>query len=272
MRLKCYLRAWSLAVGSIFLSSQGLAASFGAGISPSKFELRAKAGQVLRDTVTVLNAGEDPAEFQFRTVDWRLNDTNGVDFVEGELLEGSCRPWVRLERRAVRIRPGGQKKYRFEVHVPEDAEPGLCRFAILIEPGDEVLSGVGEDGQIRFPVVGRYAVITYITIGDAKADIVYLGIGERFIDEQRLPTLKLHNQGNTYDRAFGQVVATDHAGRKVTLIASTFPVLPDRIEEIVLAPQSPAPGADPVVFEYPLQLKGKVEIGGSTINVDATFE
>lgn len=272
MRSKYYLKIWLLAVAGICLTPQGLAATLGAGISPSKFELRAKPGQVLRDTVTVLNAGENPSEFRFRTVDWRLNDMNGVDYIEDELPEGSCRPWVRLERKAVMIRPGGQKKYRFEVHVPEDAAPGLCRFAIMIEPDDKLLSSLGEEGQIKFPIVGRYAVITYVTIGDAKAEIDYLGMGETIINDQRLPTLKLHNLGNTYDRAFGEVTATDPTGRKVILIASTFPVLPGRIEEISLAPRAPTPSSNPVRFEYPLQLKGKVEIGGKTIKLDDTFQ
>lgn len=272
MRSNCFHSLGLLAVAGLWLPAQSFAATLGAGVSPSKFELRAKPGQVLRDTLTVLNASEEPSEFQFRTVDWRLNDTNGVDYIEGELPEGSCRPWVRLERKAVKIRPGGQKKYRFEVHVPEDAPPGLCRFAIMIEPSDELVSSLGADGQIRFPIVGRYAVITYVTVGDAKAEIDYLGMGQTFISDQRLPTLKLRNQGNTYDRAFGEVTATDPNGQKIILIASTFPVLPDRTEEIALAPRAPAPGESPVSFQYPLQLKGKIEIGGKTIKVEETFD
>jgi len=271
MKSNYYLSLWLLALVGIWLAPQALGATLGAGVSPSKFELRAKPGQVLRDTVTILNASDDPSEFQFRTVDWRLNDANGVDYLEDEMPEGSCRPWVRLERKAIMIRPGGEKRYRFEVHVPEDAPEGLCRFAIMIEPSDELASSVGEDGQIRFPIVGRYAVITYVTVGDAKAKIDYLGIGETLINDQRLPTLKMYNQGNSYDRAFGEVVATDPTGRKILLIASSFPVLPGRTEEIALAPEAPAPGKNPVAFEYPLQLKGKVEIGGETIAIEEAF-
>ena len=101
------------------------AQGFSAGISPSKFELRAQPGEILRDTVTILNPGTDPADYVLKTADWRLSDTGSVEFIEETLLDSSCRPWVRLERRTVRINPGAQRNYRFEVHVPDDAPPGL---------------------------------------------------------------------------------------------------------------------------------------------------
>lgn len=256
---------------SLFVPASILAQGFAAGISPARFELRARPGQILRDTITVANPGQEPASFSFRTADWRLDDTGSVEYFEDELLEGSCRPWVKLERKAVSVRADGRKRYRFEVHVPEDAESGLCRFAILIEPAQQTMARLGKNGEVQFPIVGRYAVITYVTIGDAKADIEFLGMGEQTVRDLRLPTLWLRNRGNTLDRAFGEVVATDAAGRRVPLIASGFPILPDRTEEILLSPRQPRPGEPPVFFDYPLQLKGRVEVAGQTIRIDETF-
>src|SRR5262245_65971047 len=74
-------------------------AGFAAGLSPSKFELRAKPGEVVRDTVTILNPGNAPADYLLRTADWGLNDASGIEFVEDAFADGSCRPWVRLERK-----------------------------------------------------------------------------------------------------------------------------------------------------------------------------
>jgi hypothetical protein len=256
--------------GAVF-SSPGFAAGFAAGISPSKFELRASPGEVLRDTVTIMNPAGEPADYQLRTADWHLNDASGVEFVEDALAEGSCRPWVRLERRTIQVRPGEQKAYRFEVHVPEDALPGLCRFAILIEPAEAFRAQLGDSG-VSFPVVGRFAVITYVTIGDARATIEYLGLGAMLVNEQPLPTLKLRNVGNTYDRAFGQVIATDSGDQRVALIPSNFPVLPGRTEEIVLAPETGPDGRSQVRFTYPLTLSGRIEIGGETLRIEETFE
>ena len=270
MNSKSCRSRWMLAAACMALPAGGFAAGFAAGISPSKFELRARPGQVLRDTLTIFNPADAGADYQFRTADWQLNDTSSAEFFEDELLEGSCRPWVRLERRAVRIGPGLQKNYRFEVHVPEEAEPGLCRFAILIEPAEAYQVNV--DGGMSVPIVGRYAVVTYVTIGDAAADIEYLGMGTHAANGERLPTLKLRNQGDTYDRAFGRVTATDGEGRRIGLVPSSFPVLPGRSEEIRLQREA-APGessAEPLA--YPLTLEGRIEIGGGSIEIDELFE
>jgi hypothetical protein len=260
-----------LLVAGASLAPAAFAAGFAAGISPSKFELRAAPGEVLRDTITIVNPADGPADYHLRTADWYLNDASGIEFIEDALAEGSCRPWVRLERRTLQLRPGEQKKYRFEVHVPADAPPGLCRFAILIEPAEAISARLGDSG-VSFPVVGRYAVVTYVTIGDAQADIEYLGTGAQLVNEQHLPTLKLRNTGKTYDRAFGQVLATDSENQRVMLIPSSFPVLPERTEEILLTPETGPDGASQIRFVYPLTLSGRIEIGGETLRIEETFE
>jgi P pilus assembly chaperone PapD len=264
----CPSRRWPALACLLLLPTTGLAAGgFAAGISPSKFELKAKPGQVLRDTVTILNPAAQTAEFQVRTADWRLSAGGGVEFLEDQLPEDSCRPWVRLERKTVQIRAQGQKKYRFEVHVPEGAAPGLCRFAIFIEPSEAEVARMA-DGRISLPVVGRYAVITYVAIGDAAAQVTYLGATAVFDRDRRLPALKLKNTGNNYDRAFGQIMATDSRGERFALIPSSFPLLPGRTDAIRLTPESRDSGPGTAELAYPLTLKGRIEIGGETIRVD----
>ena len=273
MNWKSYSNRAALFYAAILISTNVFGQGFGAGISPSKFELRAKPGTVLRDTITIVNPGSEPADYKFSTVDWEMNDSQGPEFFEDQLLDNSCRPWVRLERAVVHIRPAAQKKYRFEIHVPEDAEPGLCKFALLIQPAEPAMASIGEgDQQISFPVVGRYAAMVYITIGGARAEIDFLGIGEQIKGDQRLPTLLLSNSGNTLDRTFGQITATDADGKRYILIPQDFPILPGRTEAILLSPEQ-ARNREIVetVFNYPLQLKGKFEIGGQSFKVDEVF-
>ena len=135
------------------------------------------------------------------------------------------------------------------------------------------MASVGGDQKIRFPVVGRYAVIIYVTIGDARADVEFLGLGRKEMGGLLLPTLKLHNNGNTYDRVFGRITATDAAGQRHILIASTLPLLPDRSEEILLVPEAANNGRmNGIVMKYPLQLKGRFEIGGKRFSIDDEFD
>jgi hypothetical protein len=263
----------SAAAALLATGSLAHAAGFSAGISPSKFELRARAGQTLRDTISIMNPAEDAEDYQFRTADWRLSDSGSVEFIEDELLDGSCRPWVKLERKALRINPGAQRNYRFEIHVPEDAPTGLCRFAILVEPAEAFNTTVGSgESAINVPIVGRYAIVTYVTIGDAAAEIELVGIGTQNVSGQRLPAVTLRNTGNTYDRAFGNLTSTDFRGERVRLVPSSFPVLPGRTESLPMVPDVGPTEVGTVSLTYPLRLIGEIEIGGNVIPIDAVLE
>lgn len=269
MKLKSSISCTAGILLLTILSGTAESQGFSAGIAPSKFELRAKPGAVVRDTLLIMNASEKRAGYSLRTADWNVTDTQGLEYIEDQLVAGSCRPWVKLERRTLNIAPRSQKRYRFEIHVPEDAPAGLCRFAMLIEPAEVTMASTGGDQPIRFPIVGRYAVIVYVTIGDAKANIEYSGIGRGEMGGLILPTLKLHNNGSTYDRVFGRITATDASGARHVLIASTFPVLPNRSEEIMLIPEATENSrADNVAMSYPLQLKGSFEIAGQRFSIE----
>ena len=251
------------------------AQGFAAGISPSRFELEADAGTVIRETVTILNPAETDAIFQIRTVDWQLDAASSIQYVEDTLVVDSCRPWVRLERQTVTIPRGTSKNYRFEVHVPPDAAPGLCRFAILIEPAEAFMAEIG-DGGLSLPIVGRYAVITYVTIGDAVAVIENLGLRKADSNGLQLPAITVRNTGTAHDRASGQVTATDAAGVRLSLIPSSFPVLPGRTETLTFMPETDERGQSPISLDkqlaFPVALRGRIEIGGQSIDIDATVE
>ena len=271
LKLSTLSRVFALALAICAQPATGQ--GFSAGIAPSKFELRAKPGAVIRDTVLIMNASDKSAGYSLRTADWFVTDTQGLEYIEDRLADGSCRPWVKLERRTLNIAPGNQKRYRFEIHVPEDATAGLCKFALLIEPADTAMASTGGDQPIRFPVVGRYAVIVYVAVGDAQARVEYTGLGRGEMRGDPLPTLRLRNTGTTYDRVFGRITATDANGERHVLIPSNFPVLPNRSEEILLIPEaSDDRQANQVSMKFPLQLKGSFEIGGQRFTVDERFD
>jgi len=254
-------------------AAPALSAGFAAGISPSKFELRAMPGDIVRDSITIVNPGNDPADYQFKTADWTLSETGRVEFVENTLVDGSCRTWVRLERRTLRVDAGAQRNYRFEVHVPANAPSGLCRFAILIEPADSVTARVGgADSSIAVPMVGRYAIVTYVTIGDASAAIDLIGVGTTDSNGRRYPAVTLRNSGNSYDRAFGRLVAVDFDGERVALVPSNFPILPGRTETIAMFPDVETDGPTPASLRFPLRMSGSIEIGEQIFEIDEVLE
>jgi hypothetical protein len=265
----------SLVLLPLLVARPAFGQGFAAGISPSRFELDAEAGSVLRDTVTIMNPAERDAGYRIRTADWQLDDRSGVQYLEDTLAEGSCRPWVRLERETISIRAGANMNYRFEVHVPPDAASGLCRFAIIIEPAEAYTAQLG-DGGLSVPIVGRYAVITYVTIGDAAAVIENLGLTKTNSNGLELPAIMLSNTGTAHDRAAGQVTAVDASGARFSLIPSDFPVLPGRTETLALMPETDAQGRSPLSLEHQLQfpvtLRGRIDIAGESIGIDATVD
>jgi fimbrial chaperone protein len=266
----CLSRCFLLVAASSLLPA-AFAAGFSAGISPGRFELRGDQGEVVRDTVTVMNPGAEPATYLFKTSDWELDGFGGVDWLEDSLAEDSCRPWVRLERRSVEVGPGAQKKYRFEIHIPDDAPDGLCRFAIIIEPEDPYIVN-SPDGRVEMPVVGRFGVLAYVTIGDAEPAISLIGITSAEVNGERVPAVELENTGNTYARPYGQIAATDEDGNRMFFRIRDYPLLPGRTETVAMIPDEDSDDALPTLLSFPLTLDGRIEAGDSDFDIDGTLQ
>ena len=99
------------------LCASAQAQGFAALVSPPRFELAAKPGKTLRSVIEVSNHSTTPAQYLIHTADWSLSADFGVNFHD-DLQEGSCRPWVAIERPEVIVPGGGTLRYRFEVTMP----------------------------------------------------------------------------------------------------------------------------------------------------------
>ena len=272
MKLKsCFDLRW-LALPSVLLPAVGFTAGFAAGVSPSKFELTAKPGEVLRDTVRILNPNNEAAEFELSTADWRLNDQSGVEFIEDQLVDGSCRPWVRLERKTVQIPAGEEKNYRFEVHVPPDAPPGLCRFAILIQPSQAAEVQLSND-QISFPD-GRPLRRDYVCRNRRRA----------CRDRESRSRRDTAARATRADAAAEELLATTTTARSAksrpsTATASGSCSCRRAFRYCPVAPKTSY--SRPMLRKVTLhecrcnirsRSKGRVEIGGTTFEIDETLE
>ena len=56
------------------------------------------------------------------------------------------------------------------------------------------------------------------------------------------------------------------AGKRHRLVASSFPILPGRTESILLALEQD-PRRSGVELAYPLELKGRIEVGGKRVDI-----
>lgn len=250
------------ALGALDARADGFAAL----VSPPRFEVGGKAGGTVRQVIELTNRANTPGKYRIHTADFELGADYGVTFHD-ELLPGSCRPWVAIERPSVALPAGGTIHYRFEVQVPHDAPAGECRFAIMIEADEPSLT---KAGGLQLPIVGRIGVIVYVTIGDAVPQIEMFGPEVVTLNGQRVPALKIHNAGNAHTRMSGFLSGKDASGKKYDFTPSDLPILPGDTRYVFLTPSSsdnPSP-----TLTFPVAVQGTLEWGNQSTPLDEHFK
>jgi fimbrial chaperone protein len=262
----------SLALGLTLACTAGtaFAQGFSALVSPPRFELKGKPGQVLAEAFDISNPENFVAKYEFSTADWTLTEAGSVAFADG-LAPDSCRPWTRIERRSLALNARGNRKFRFEVHIPADAPVGECRFAILIGAAPEQDSPVAA-GQLKFPVQGRVGLVVYVSVGNAKPKLEFRGLKVAKVNNVPTPVAVFHNSGNAHGRPEGGLNAVDKNGQQLEFVVSPSPILPGQTREVPIWPADPDNSNKTVQFTYPLRLKGTIEWDGGKQAVDATVQ
>ncbi|MBK8763295.1 MAG: hypothetical protein KA169_18685 [Burkholderiaceae bacterium] len=262
---------WSLAAAMLLsmLAAPGVrAAGFAAAASPSRFELEAKPGDVLSRTLDLQHIGPEGTEYVIRSADWILTEEKGLEFFDA-LQPGSCRPWLRLERRAVRLEPRVRRKLRFEVHVPADAPVGECRLAILVENYDQRAIPLIKDSPIQLPLTGRLGVIVYVAVGGAQPKISLVSVAMGEDNGERVPMVTVRNDGNAHGRLEGALRGTDADGKTVFFPVSTLPVLPGQTRRLPLLPAENLTTKKKPGLRYPVTLSGRLDWDNGGFDIQA---
>ncbi len=257
-------------LNALTLAEHAYSGTFDVSVSPPRIEQRAKPGKVVRNTITITNFANEPGRYLVKTADWGLSKEGRVTFNEGAPNEGSCRPWVRIERHKLAVPAGATKSYRFEVHAPADVEAGECRFALLLSADPDTVEPVGLEG-IRIPVVGRVAVIVYVTVGKARAKLKLRGLETRERQGKTILVLILENSGKAHGRPAGNVTAIDASGRKTILAVEPFPVLPGETRAIALLPvEQPGQASEAAAFKLqtPMTIRGTIQWDGGSAKLN----
>jgi fimbrial chaperone protein len=230
---------------------------FAAAASPSRFELEAKPGEIVSKLLDIQHVGPKQSEYLIRTADWTLSEERGLEFYE-TLQPGSCRPWVKLERKTIKVDAKSRKAFRFEVHIPADATPMECRFAIMVEGTDQKIVPLMKDIGVQLPLSGRLGVIVYVAIGGATPKLEVLQIS-RNTGADALPFVEVKNTGNAHGRLDGALKAVDSSGKTFFLPVSTIPVMPGQSRILTLTPAENLQTKKTVVPVYPIKVTGKLE-------------
>lgn len=241
---------------------------FALGVSPARFELALKPGERSRQVIEISNASAASASLAIKTADWALGMDNSVTFSD-DLLPGSCRPWVAIERRELIMASGRPYRFRFEVSVPPDAPTGECRFAILLE-GQEQLTRVESGPPI--PVTARLGIVAYVAVGGATPELSIAGAGVQAVNGQPTPVLQVRNSGTAHGRIGGFLTGTDASNTALEFSPANTPILPGETRGIALAATRPGDQDTAAKIRFPVTVRGKLEWGkGKTHTIEQHF-
>ena len=256
-----------LVMGALAIAATAAHADFSFAISPPRFELAAKPGERLRQTIEITNASANPASLLIRTADWTFRSDDTVVFVD-DLGPGSCRPWVAIERRELIVPPRLPYRFRFEVAPPAGQAPVECRFAIMLEGKDSSFAGP----TAGVPVGARVGVIVYVKVGDVAPQLSIQST--RVEDRNGAPTalIDVRNSGTAHGRLDGFLSGTDAQGQLIDVSPTSTPILPGETRTIALKLTKRGDPNTAVQAVFPITVKGKLEWGkGGSTELDQRF-
>lgn len=240
--------------------------------APARFEISAKGGQRVGQSLDIHNVGTVSTDVALRTIDWTYTEDGKISYHD-ELLPDSCRPWVTLQRRTVKIGPRSKAAFRFEVQPPADAPRGECRFMVAIEGVEPATraalerSGIG----LSLPVSGRIAVTVYVMVNGAKPKFEMGEVAVRDVQGVRTPVVTVRNVGDAHGRLEGALGVVGADGAEFDLVPDGSPVLPGQSRTLALNPRSD-PGGKPIVMKFPLRAKGSLDWDEGSFQINAEFK
>ena len=266
------LTRFKLALSLSLVSCLTQAAPFEMAVSPSRFELTAKSGERLGQSIDLHNLGSSATALSVRTLDWSYSPEGQITYHD-ELLPGSCRPWVALERRTVKVPAQTKQAFRFQVTPPADAARGECRFMIAIEGVEPAQQTNIQSGSasLSLPVTGRIAVAVYVMLGGAEPKLEVQQIGMRDIAGKRSPAITVRNTGDAHGRLDGTVDAKDAQGRNFMLTVEGTPIMPGQTRHLALVPKA-EDGQAALQPSYPIKASGLLDWDKGSFKLNADFQ
>lgn len=253
-------------------SVSAMAAPFEIGATPTRFILTGKSAARIGQTLTVFNLGTVPTELALRTLDWTFTEAGNVTYHD-ELLPNSCRPWVTLERKTLKIGARDKRAFRFQIEVPATAPRGECRFMVALEGIEPATKALLESGgsNLSLPVSGRIAVAVYIAINGAEPKLEMKQVTTEDIQGKRTPVITVSNSGDAHARLDGGLSAVDAQKNEFELLPDSSPILPGQTRSMRLLPKA-EDGKAVVNMVFPVVSKGSIDWEKGTFKVAAEFK
>lgn len=215
-------------IAGVFLSASTVHAL---GFAPVKYEFTADPGQVVVDSVKVMNTTDTEQVFKINVLNFTVSADEGgspILYETGDALDdgrGLAR-WIRVLPTPFTLAARAQQYIPFEIHVPKNAIPGGYFGAVLIEPIDPTQAIGGYEGEVgaRVAVQNQAGPLILLHVrGDELSENLQVA---KFFRDKRLYTslpvtffTRIENQSGTYLKPLGHISVRSMFGKEVSSLA-----------------------------------------------------
>lgn len=222
----------------------------GDAIAPSYFDLTAKPGDRITQSVVMWNASKQPMRLLVDGVDGVTGTTSGAVYANRDDARDETSRWIRPSERRVTLEPGARRRMTFLVRVADDARPGEHLGGLAFQNAHEVTSGAKFSvRQVLRVVLGVQVTVAGGTPAQAELGAVEL----KALTGTQVPAAVVHLRNAGQLRCKPVVrVALSGAGQQRSVRQQLDTILP----------------GDEIAF--PLPLRGRLPAGryATTTSVD----
>ncbi|MDD4875272.1 MAG: hypothetical protein WC322_00825 [Candidatus Paceibacterota bacterium] len=230
MRIKKILLSF-LFLGGIFFSQSVLAeGGMALGISPAVFEITANQGEVIENIIRVNNPTDNIVNIKMTAEDIEPSGEQGNVIVKNPGTESySIASWIKCDPETFQLNPREERKVKFTITVPQNAEPGGHYGTVVAGPN--VVASSSVTGAAIVPRVG--AVILINLPGEKKEQIIVKDFYTQVKENGDRPSFfktnffqyppvgfaaKFENKGTVHIKPGASIVITNWFGQKVDQI------------------------------------------------------
>jgi P pilus assembly chaperone PapD len=221
----------------IISSSSSMSTEVSISVSPIRVEHFVRQGEKGTDMILVTNDGTAPTRLRVSVADFTLTKDGSPQFMNPGETPQSCAQWIRVNPVDFRINPGQTREVRYTITVPQDAEDGGYRAAIIFETVPDVPPG---EKMKRVFLRGRIVTIIYEVVGKPVPQGHATALRVEKKQESTDFILSLQNTGKVHYRTKGKVIVKDEHGKRTFEIEiPDVPVLPGLEREVRISYDKP---------------------------------
>src|SRR3989344_54397 len=219
MTIRIVARLLVAAIAAFFvvaLPSSGLAQEISqakVSVSPALFELTVKPGDVLENTMKVINTSDVVQSYEMEIKSFIGNELGQAKITASDDPEYALKGWVKITPEKFTLAAKQTQIVKFIISVPADAEPGGQYGSILASLVDN--SAVSGTGAVTKSKVGTLVLVAVAGDIHYSAYVKEFSVAKKRFERSPIEfRTKIHNSSSVHIKPKGFITLTDIFGRK----------------------------------------------------------